>query len=249
MSKRGCAIVTGGSRGIGAEICRKLATDGFQVVVNFHNSKTAGDSVVKAIQSAGGEASSFRADVSQRQDVDQMISFAREKYGKIDVLVNNASSNIENHSIMDLSWSEFADQFDIQIKGAFNTIQAVLPHFIEQKQGRIINITSVFADTVPPPKTYGYVLAKSALTTFTKCLAVELGPQGIHVNNVSPGMTETSLLAKVPERTKMVTAMQTPLRRLGSVEDTANAVSFLANPSTTYITGETLRVCGGQQMI
>ena len=116
-------------------------------------------------------------------------------------------------------------------------------------KGKIINITSIYTDGVPPVKTYDYISAKSALASFTRSLAVEYGVKGITINNVSPGMTETTMLGNLPEKTILVTEAQTPLRRLGNVEDVANVVLALVSGAGDYITGETIRVSGGQKMI
>ena len=137
---------------------------------------------------------------------------------------------------------------DVQVKGAFTLSKKVMPHFLEQNGGTIINIGSIYADGSPPVKLIPYVTAKSALISFSKSLAVEYGPKNIRINCVSPGMTQTDFIADVPEKTKMVTKMQTPLRQLAQTEDIGVVVAFLMSDKARHITGQNIRVCGGQTM-
>ena len=178
-----------------------------------------------------------------------MVHITLDTYGQIDGIVNNAGPQIISQSLDELSWNDCLSQLEVHLKGPLELVKSITPHFCKKKYGKIINIISAYTDNVPPAKMYSYTIAKSALAAFTRSLAVELGPLGISVNNISPGMTETPLLQGIPEKTKLITEMQTPLRRLGRVEDIANAVAFLMNPDTNYVTGETLRVNGGQHMI
>lgn len=246
---RGAALITGASRGIGAAVARKLAADGFKVVVNYRGSREEAESVVADIKEAGGDAFAHRADVRNPDEVAAMAEAARKRFGKIDVLVNNATSPIPNSTFDDLEWNDIEEQMNMHLKAVFNACKAVLPDMVENKRGKIINITTIAADNVPPAKMHAYVIAKSALQALTKTLAVEYGNKGITVNSVAPGMTETSLIADFPDKAKMVTSMQTPLRRLAQPQDVAAAVAFLAGDDASYITGETVRVCGGQIML
>ncbi|MEW5946142.1 MAG: SDR family oxidoreductase [bacterium] len=246
---RGAALITGAGRGIGAAVARKLAADGFKIVVNYHESQDEAESVVADIKEAGGDAFAHRADVRRPDETAAMAEAACRRFGKIDVLVNNATSPISHSTFDNLEWSDVEEQIDIHLKAVFNACKVVLPNMVDNERGRIINITTVYADNVPPARMHGYVIAKSALQALTKTLAVEYGPKGITVNNVAPGMTETSFIADVPDKAKMVTSMQTPLRRLAQPQDVAAAVAFLAGDDASYITGETVRVCGGQIML
>jgi 3-oxoacyl-[acyl-carrier protein] reductase len=148
-----------------------------------------------------------------------------------------------------LSWDDFDGHFRAQVGAAFFLCQEVVPRMKARKQGRIINITSMVADGTPTPQWTTYAVAKSALATFTRALAVELGPSGIRVNNVAPGMTDTALVGDIPEKARLIVAQQTPLRRLADPTDVAGAVSFLASPSSSFMTGETVRVNGGKAML
>ncbi len=248
-SALGVAIVTGASRGIGAAIAKRLAKDGYKVIVNFRSSASEAQSVVDEIEALQGVAVSYKADVTDSVQVKDMFDFAADKLGPVEVLVNNASSSIVNKSFADMVWADFQSQIDVQLKGFFFLLKEAIPIFKERRFGKIISIASIYTDGSPPVKTYDYVAAKSALVSLTKSIAVEYGPAGIQANIVSPGMTMTSLIANIPEKTKLVTEMNTPLRRLANPSDIASAVSFLSSRANTYITGETIRVCGGQVMI
>ena len=247
--KKKAAIITGASKGIGAEIAQSLSKNGFPVIINYLKSKDKAEKVLKEIKGNGGDGIIYQADVADDAQVKAMFVKAKEIFGSIEVLVNNAGGNIINRSFKDLAWKDIESQINVLLSGAFNTCKYAIPIMEELGRGKIINITSIYTDSTPPVKTYDYIIAKAALSSFTKSLATEYGAKGIKVNNVSPGMTETTLIGNIPERTKMVTEMQTPLRRLATVKDIASVVSALAGEAGDYITGETIRVCGGQKMI
>jgi len=249
MTKKNAAIITGSSKGIGAEIARKLSKAGYPVVINYLNSKDKAEAVLKEIEKNGGNGFIYQADVTQADQVEKMVLKTLETFGNIEVLVNNAGKNIINKNFQNLEWVDFKSHLDVLLKGAFNTCKYVIPIMEKLGKGKIINITSIYTDGVPPVKTYDYISAKSALASFTRSLAVEYGVKGITINNVSPGMTETTMLGNLPEKTILVTEAQTPLRRLGNVEDVANVVLALVSGAGDYITGETIRVSGGQKMI
>jgi 3-oxoacyl-[acyl-carrier protein] reductase len=243
------AMVTGSSRGIGAAIVRTLAEAGCRVVINFLKNEAAATDLQRAIETNGGQALAIQADVTDADAVRQMLDRAASHFGKpVDVLVNNASGAIQARPFAKTSWQEVQTHFDTQVRGAFNCAQAVLPAMLAAQSGRIINIGSIYAWNTPPANLTGYVTAKAALKAFTRSLAVEFGPKGIRVNLVSPGMTETDLIADVPERLRKVQAMQTPLRRLATPEDVARTVAFLCSDAAEFITGADLPVCGGVTM-
>jgi 3-oxoacyl-[acyl-carrier protein] reductase len=242
-------LISGAAKGIGAAIAQKIAIAGYPVAINYNSSVEDAEFVLEEITSKGGTAAIFKANITDEKQVKSMVQNIENTLGKVGILINNASGVIRNKKFADLDWKDIQDHLDVQIKGSFNLCKAVLPGMEENKTGRIINISSIYADGVPPTQTYDYVLAKAALSSFTKSLAVEFSPKGITVNNIAPGMTETTLISDVPDKTKLVTKMQTPLRRLGHVEDIANVALMLMGDAGNYITGETIRVCGGQQMI
>ena len=248
-NKKNAAVITGASKGIGAGIAYKLSQEGFPVVINYLHSKDKAEKVLMKIKKNGGQGIIFQADVTNSDQVKEMFLKTKKTFGNIEVLINNASGSIINKPFQDLDWDDVINQMNVLVKGAFNTCKQVIPIMENLGRGRIINITSIYSDGVPPAKIYDYVMAKSALSSFTKSLAIEFGPKKITVNNISPGMTETTLIGDISEKTRIITQMQTPLRRLATVEDIANVVSSLIGKAGNYITGETIRVCGGQKMI
>jgi len=246
---KGGVIISGASKGIGAAAALKLAQLGYGVMVNYHKSKSDAQKVVDEIINSGGRAACIQADVRDKDAVDAMVSAALKEFGSIAGIVNNASAPIEYLSFSEISWNDFQTHLDIQIQGSLNLCKAAMPHLIEQNKGSIVNITSIYADNVPPIKMMHYSLSKAALASFTKSLAAEMGPKGIRVNAISPGMTATDMIADTPEKAKMVTKMMTPMRRLGQPDDVAASIAFLIGDDSMFITGETLRVCGGQIML
>jgi len=247
--KKGGVIITGASKGIGAATALKLAKKGYGVVVNYHNNKNDAQKVVEEIIDLGGRAFCIQADITKKTSVEKMVSAALTRFSVISGVVNNASAPIDYLSFLEINWEDFQEHLDIQIQGPLNLCKALIPHFIENKKGSIVNIASIYADNVPPIKMMHYSLAKAALISFTKSMAVEMGPNGIRVNCVSPGMTATDMIADIPEKSKMVTKMMTPMRRLAQPSDVASSIAFLMDDESSFITGETLRVCGGQIML
>lgn len=244
-NSKGAIIITGASRGIGAAIARELANTGHPVVINYRSSETQAEKIANEIRDSKGHAIIYKADVTDQRAVQAMVDKAILEYGNVIGIVNNASPSIDIIDFTELSWDLFQKHIDVQIKGAFYLSQAILPHFLERQHGVIINIASIYVDNVPPIKMIPYNVAKSAMISFSRCLAAECGPKGIRVNCVSPGMTQTDLIANVPEKTKMVAKMQTPMRRIAIPEDIAGTVAFLFSEKAGFITGQNIRVCGG----
>ncbi|MEO6280699.1 SDR family oxidoreductase [Roseateles sp.] len=242
------AIVTGGAGGIGRVICEKLAADGHAVVVNYHVSADKAQALVARIKQAGGRAVAVQADVSDEAGAARLVHEAVQRFGGVTVLVNAASPRIVARSVDDLAWADVQQQLDVQLKSALLMIQACKPAMVAAGGGRVISIGSQSWDGAPVAGWTAYALAKGALSTLTRYLAAELGPQGITVNLVSPGMTNTAFISNVSEKQQLMAARQTPLRRLAEPEDTAGAVAFLASPQAAYITGQNLRVNGGGSM-
>ena len=243
------ALVTGSSRGIGAAIALALGQAGACVVVNYVRSATRAEEVCHSIVASNGQAIAARADVVDPDAVAVMVERAHQEFHKpVDVLVNNAGGSIQARTFLEMTWYDIQAHLNVQVRGAFNCCKTVIPAMLEQKSGRIVNIGSISTWNAPPVKWTGYVLAKSALKSFTRSLAAELGPKGIRANMVSPGMTETELIADVPERLRKVQAMQTPLRRLSTPEDVARTVLFLCSEAADFINGADIPVCGGVSM-
>ena len=242
------AIITGGAGGIGQAICLRLAQDGYHVVVNYHNRADRATEIVKAINAGNTQALAVQADVTTELGVDKLVEAALHAFGGISVLINNASPHINPKPIAMTQWADVQQQIDVQVKGAFNLTRACLPHMALQRFGRIVNITSQVLDGSPTATWTGYAMAKGALAVFSNYIAAELGPQGITVNCVSPGMCETGLVGDVPEKTQLMIARQTPLRRLAKPADVAAAVAYLVSDDAAFVTGHTVAVNGGMTM-
>lgn len=242
------AVVTGSGRGIGAAIARRVARAGQSVVVNYRSDEARARDTVKSIVDEGGDASLFRADVSDPDQARALIAYASETYGPVDALINNAGSPIDPGPLTELSWTEMEAHLLGQLRTSFNCVEAALPGMLSRGFGRIVNVTSQAAYGQPPPKMTGYVVAKAALAAFTRCVALEAGPLGVNVNAVAPGMVQTDMTSAISNRTKAMISVQTPLRRLAGPEDVAEATAFLLGPGGAYITGQTIHLSGGQVM-
>ncbi len=243
------AIVTGGSGGIGKAVCLQLGKEGYRVIVNYRNNQVVAQEIVADIESADGQAIAVQADVSNAADVAKLIETAVRKFGGLTVVVNTASGSIGDRSFDELEWEDMAAHLDSQVKSAYLLAKASVDIMRSQRYGKIISITSQVLDGAPPATWTAYATAKAALATFSRALAVELGPAGITVNCVSPSMTETAMIGDIPEKARLIMARQTPLRRLAQPEDVAEAVAYLASSKADFITGETIRVNGGQVML
>ena len=237
-------IVTGGSRGIGASICRSAAAQGAKVLVNYVSNSESASSVVEDIEKNGGDAIAVKADVTDMSSVQEMVTLALESWSKIDILVNNAA--IWNESPIEMmSDAVAAETMSINFNGSLNCIRAVVPTMIKQESGSIINISSTAAQRGEAFHSH-YAASKGAINSLTKSLASELGPKGIRVNSVCPGWTYTDMTAEVFRGgSDLVIAETIPLRRIGKPEDCAAAVLFLASDDASYITGISLNVNGG----
>ena len=242
------AIVTGGAGGIGKAICLRLAKDGYCVVVNYLGRSDRAAEIVELINVGDTRAIAVQADVSTEVGAEKLVKTALQAFGGISVLVNNASPHINPKFFNATDWSDIQKQLDVQVKGAFLLSRACVPLMTAQGWGRIVNITSQVLDGPPSVTWTGYAIAKGALAVFSKYMAAELGPQGITVNCVSPGMCETSLIGDVPEKAQLMIARQTPLRRLAQPADVAAAVAYLVSDEAGFITGDTIAVNGGMTM-
>jgi 3-oxoacyl-[acyl-carrier protein] reductase len=239
------AVVTGASKGIGAEIARHLAAEGAAVVVNYASSKAGADKVVAEITARGGRAVALQADVSRREDIRRLFAETERAFGRLDVLVNNAGV-YEFAPLEEITPEHFHKLFDLNVLGLLLASQEAVRHF-GAAGGSIINISSVVA-TSAPPTTSVYSATKAAVDAVIRSLAKELAPRKIRVNSINPGMVETEGVhaAGIPgsDFQKQVEA-QTPLGRIGRPQDIAPAAVFLAADDSAWITGETLYVSGG----
>lgn len=235
-------LVTGGSRGIGKSIVKKFAQNGYNVILNYNKSFDN----AKAIEDEFENVSSFKADVSNPKEILTMIEFAKERYGKIDVLVNNAGIS-SNGLLQDLSNEEWQRIFDVNVTGTFNCTKAVLPQMLERHFGKIINISSIWGITGASCEV-AYSASKAAIIGFTKALAKEVGPSGIRVNAVAPGIVMTDMVSNFTMEEFEDIQNQIPLGEIGSTEDIANTVYFLASDESNYITGQVISPNGGWQI-
>ncbi len=238
------AIVTGASRGIGRATALALASEGASVVVNYANSKESAEQVVVDVTSMGSQAIALSADVSQADQVEGLIAAVMEKFGRIDVLVNNAGITRDT-LLLRMKLEDWQAVIDLNLTGVFLCTRAVSKIMLKQKSGRMINITSV-AGQMGNPGQANYSAAKAGVIGFTKTMAKELARRGITVNAVAPGFITTDMTAgvKSDEILKLI-----PLNRYGQPEEVAGMIRFLAaDPAAAYITGQVLNVDGGMVM-
>ena len=245
------AIVTGGASGIGRAIALGLAKFGAKVVIADQAigqaQKTAGE-----IEAAGGKALAIKTDVTNRRNVEQMVNQTIKRYGKIDILVNNAGI-MSRCTVMDMKEEEFDKTLEVNLKGVVLCSQAVAKHMIEQKSGKIVNVGSSLSSRGSVCNFSGggadYCASKAAVQAFTRTLAMELGPCGINVNAVAPGITNTPMHEGLWEGAVAYYIGSVPLGRLAEPEDIADVVLFLVSDAARYITGQTIHVNGGQIMV
>lgn len=242
------ALVTGASRGIGAEIARVLAGRGWAVAVNYWRSADAAATVVDDIASAGGSAFAVQGDIRDEASVEKITAEVTARLGAPLLLVNAATGELEQCPASELTWAAFEHHLSYQVRGVLRMCQAVLPGMIAAGRGSIVNMLSQATGNVPPAQLADYVTAKYALMGLSKALAAEWADRNIRVNMVSPGLTRTELTQAYPERVFKLEAARTPMRRLATARDAAAAVAFLASEDAGFLTGVNLFVSGGQIM-
>lgn len=237
------ALVTGSSRGIGRAIAARLAHEGYRVCVNYRVRRDCAEDLVARLRADGCEAMAVQADVSERARVNDMVHRVEDTFGPVSLLVNNAgvAGQALFQEITDELWHRY---FAVNVDGAFHTIQAVLPHMLHEHEGGIINISSIWGQRGASCEVT-YSCTKAALIGLTRSLAAELAPSHIRVNCVAPGVIRTDMLDALPPEVLPQLAEETPLGRLGTPEDIAHAVAFLASPGADFITGQVLTSDGG----
>ncbi|HEX9702331.1 MAG TPA: SDR family oxidoreductase, partial [Rhodospirillales bacterium] len=246
---RSVVLVTGGSRGIGAAAALALAAEGHAVAVNFVRAATAAEDLVARIAAAGGRALAVGADVSDADAVDAMFTAVEATLGTVSGVVHCAAPEPVPQPFADVGWQDFENQFRVQVGGAFHCAKRALPAMTEAENGgAFVFLGSIYGDSAPPPQQAAYVAAKAGLAGLTRSLASEYGPAGVRANLVAPGMTNTAMIANLPDKVKMLARMNTPLRRLAEPEDIARVIAFLMGDGGRHITGETIHVSGGVTM-
>lgn len=238
------AIVTGGSLGIGTAIALKLAECGANVAINYRKHKKEAEEVIRQVEAMGRKGLVIQADISNFEDAAKMVETVLNEFDGIDILVNNAGINRDG-----VIWKMTEEQWDnvlnINLKGYFNYVRAVSPIFREQKSGKIVNITSInglrgkFGQS-------NYTASKAGIIGLTKTVAIELGKYGINVNAVAPGLIETDMVRNAEESVREMAIAEIVLKRIGQPEEVANVVAFLCSDLSRHITGEVIKVDGGQ---
>jgi acetoacetyl-CoA reductase len=239
------AVVTGGSRGIGAAIAKELARKGATVVINYNNSHEHAEKVVEEIRAMGRTAMAIQADISAAEPTKVFLETVLEKYGRVDILVNNAGIT-RDRSFRKMSAQEWHQVIDTNLSSVFNTCKVVIPVMVDQKFGRIINISSVIGQSGGFGQS-NYAAAKAGLIGFTKSLALETARAGVTVNALCPGFTATEMVAEMPETVQEAIISQIPMKRLGKPEDVARGVIFMCE--SEYMTGQCLNLNGGIYMM
>ncbi|KAB2954445.1 3-oxoacyl-[acyl-carrier-protein] reductase [Heliorestis acidaminivorans] len=239
-------LVTGASRGIGRAVALRFAEEGYAVVVNYMGNEEKAREVVEQIEAKGGQAIAIKADVSKQEEVEALLQELLNRFGRIDVLVNNAGITRDN-LLMRLKENDWDAVMNTNLKGVYLCSKAIAKVMMKQRQGRIVNLTSVIGQIGNAGQS-NYAAAKAGVIGFTKSLARELASRNITVNAVAPGFIVTDMTDKLPEelRNNMIQAI--PLSRFGQPEDVANVVVFLASEQSAYITGQTINVDGGMVM-
>ena len=237
------ALVSGASGGIGAAITERLAKEGFAVAALYHQNAAGAEALVQEITAAGGTAAAFGCDIRDSRAVANAVDAVHEKFGSIDVLVGSAGV-ARQKLFQDITDEEWDEMRGVHLDGAFYLTRAVLPDMLHKKCGRIIHIASMWGETGGSCEV-DYSAVKAGLIGMVKALAKELAPSGITVNCVSPGAVDTPMLRALGDETCAMLTEEIPLGRLGTPEDIAGAVAFLASDDAAYITGQVLSVNGG----
>jgi len=238
-------VITGSSRGIGRAIAKELGQSGAKVIVNYHQSREAAEDVVAHLKQSGSESVAIQADVSDPAQAARLIDETLQRFGRIDVLVNNAAINIDR-TMKNLSPDDWDTVIKADLSSYFYTVRATIPHCIQQKSGKIINISSMNAES----GSFGqanYSAAKAGIIGFTKTAALELARYNVTVNAICPGYVATEMYEAIPAKTKEAILARIPLGRAGTPQEVARAVHYLIVDGD-YYTGETLNMNGGAYM-
>ncbi len=247
MENKRVVLVTGASRGIGAETAVLLASRGYRVAVNYMASPGRANEVVQRIEQAGGEAWAIQADVRSAPQVERLVGEIAKKWGTVDVLVNNASMSFAVKPFREMAWDEFSQKLNDEMGAAFILTKTVATHMVKNGYGRIVYIASGLARR-PTVGMIAHGTAKAALVQFARFIAQEFGPQGITANVISPGLVDTEATAGVSPQLRERAATLTPLGRIASAQDVAGAIAMVVGDDARFITGAYVPVNGGNAM-
>ena len=246
MEERKTVFVTGASRGIGKEVALKFAENGYDVIINYVSEKTNVEELEKEFKEKGVDALILKADVSKADEVQNVVNKAIEKFGKIDVLVNNAGITKDN-LLMRMSEEEFDKVIEINLKGTYLVTKAVTKYMMKKRSGSIVNLSSVVG-VAGNAGQCNYSASKAGVIGFTKSIAKELASRNIRANAVAPGFIETDMTSVLSDAVKESIHNQIPLKRMGSSKEVAELIYFLGSEKSSYITGQVINIDGGMLM-
>lgn len=246
MEDRKIALITGATRGIGKKVAERFAKEKYNLVLNYVSENTDTNAIIEGFKEYGVEVLIHRADVSKYDECENLVKAAIEKFGKIDVLVNNAGITKDGLIAM-MKEDAFDKVIDINLKGTFNMTRNVVPYMMKKRSGNIINVSSVVG-VVGNAGQSNYSASKAGIIGFTKSLAKELAARNIRVNAVAPGFIDTDMTSVLTDKVKEAIYAQIPLKRMGEAKEVANTVYFLASEDSSYITGQVINIDGGMVM-
>lgn len=241
-----CALITGATRGIGKQIAITLAKQGYNIALNYRKENEELENTKKEIEKIGVQILAVKGDVANFEDCENFVKQVIERFGQIDVLVNNAGIT-KDMLLMRMKKEDFEQVIDTNLVGTFNVTKNVVPYMMKARSGRIINISSVVGVSGNAGQT-NYSASKAGIIGFTKSLAKEIASRNILVNAVAPGFIETNMTDVLKDDVKQEIAKNIPLKRMGTAQDVANVVKFLASDDSSYITGQVINVDGGMLM-
>lgn len=241
-----CALITGATRGIGKQIAITLAKQGYNIALNYRKENEELENTKKEIEKIGVQILAVKGDVANFEDCENFVKQVIERFGQIDVLVNNAGIT-KDMLLMRMKKEDFEQVIDTNLVGTFNVTKNVVPYMMKARSGRIINISSVVGISGNAGQT-NYSASKAGIIGFTKSLAKEIASRNILVNAVAPGFIETNMTDVLKDDVKQKIAKNIPLKRMGTAQDVANVVKFLASDDSSYITGQVINVDGGMLM-
>ncbi|MBA2598058.1 MAG: 3-oxoacyl-[acyl-carrier-protein] reductase [Chloroflexota bacterium] len=241
--RAGAAVITGGTRGIGLAVAKRLAADGYDVLLTYKGDTEAAQTAQRELADSGRQVEAIAADIASADGAGAAIEAAMQHFGRLDVLINNAGITRDT-LLMRMNDDDWDEVLTTNLKGAFLTCKAAIRPMMRQRSGRIVNISSVIGQVGNAGQT-NYAAAKAGLIGFTKSLAKEVGSRSITVNAIAPGFIVTRMTEGLPDEVKATLLERTPLNRFGTPEDVAGVVAFLVGPDASFITGHTLTVDGG----